>query len=225
MKRYIPILSIALWFQACTPTPPPASNNAAQPTPAGSAASPTPMAIAPKPPADPPPPPEFVLPAGSTLKVRTASSISTKTAKAGDRIAASLAEPLVVDGRVIAPRGANAVLRVVDSDKGGRIKETAHLSVRLAQVTLASGKTVDVQTNAIGRTAPKTVKRDATKVAIASGVGAAIGAIAGQGRGAAIGAGAGAAAGTGVVLATHGKPAVIAAESLLTFSLQSSVKL
>ena len=40
---------------------------------------------------------------------------------------------------------------------------------------------------------------------------------------AAIGAGAGGAAGTGVVLATRGKPAVVAAESVITFRLNAPV--
>jgi hypothetical protein len=50
-----------------------------------------------------------------------------------------------------------------------------------------------------------------------------VGAIAGGGKGAAIGAGIGGAAGTGTVVATRGKPAVLASETRLSFRLQEPV--
>jgi hypothetical protein len=129
----------------------------------------------------------------------------------------------VIDARVIAPRGAAVVGRVSDSNPGGRIKGVAHLSVRLTQLRLADGRTVDLQTNTIARKARTTRKRDAAKIGIGSGIGAGIGAIAGGGVGAAIGAGVGGGAGTGYVLATRGLPAVIPSESRLTFRLSNPV--
>ena len=168
---------------------------------------------------------ESVIPAGIKIKVRTGQRVSTKSAKDGDRVLATLAEPIVVNGRTIAEKGADAVLRVTDSDDGGRVKGVAHISVKLTHLEFQGGRQIDLETNTITRQAKRTRKEDATKVAVASGVGAAIGAIAGGGRGAAIGAGSGAAAGTGVVMATRGEPAEIASESLLTFELRSPAKL
>lgn len=169
----------------------------------------------------------YTLPSGSTIVVRTTSTLSTKTVQQGASFAGSLAEPLTVDGTVIAERGANVTGRVVQSDDGGRIKGRAYIELALSSVRLVNGETASVQTAPFGEEAKSTKGKDAAKVGIASGIGAAIGAIAGGGKGAAIGAGVGAGAGTGAVLATKGDAAVIPAESLIRFRTQSpiSVKL
>lgn len=164
------------------------------------------------------------VPEGTAIRVRTTNALSTKTAAVGETFAASLVEPLVVEGQVIAAKGAAVTGLVSSADDGGRVKGVAHMAVRLTQLKLADGRTVELQTNSFTKLAPQTKKDDALKVGIGSGIGAAIGAIAGGGKGAAIGAGAGAGAGTGVVLATHGKPAVIPSESVLTFRLQNPVE-
>jgi hypothetical protein len=136
-----------------------------------------------------------------------------------------LGQPIVDGDWVVAKKGATVSGVVVDADEGGRVKGVASLTLQLTRLTLADGRTVDLDTSKITRQAQTTKKKDATKVGIGAGIGAAIGAIAGGGKGAAIGAGAGAGAGTGVVLATKGDPAVIASESQLTFRTTSPVKI
>lgn len=167
----------------------------------------------------------YTLPAGSTLRIRTTSTMSTKNLETGAPFSASLAEPLEVDGRVIAERGASVSGRVVNSDPGGRVKGRAMIQVAVTGLQLVNGDSVSVSTNAFEQEADSSVKKDAAKVAIGSGIGAAIGAIAGGGKGAAIGAGVGAGAGTGTVLATRGNDAVIPAESLITFSTRSPISI
>jgi hypothetical protein len=169
-----------------------------------------------------PKPQPVTIDAGTSIRVRTETTLSTKSAKTGDRFTATLAEPIVVDGKEIAPRGSQVEGRVVDSDPGGRVKGVASISVRLTQLRVGS-REVEINTGVIARKAHTTKRKDATEIGIGAGVGAAIGALAGGGQGAAIGAGAGGAAGTGLVLATRGDPAVIAAESLLTFKLTAPV--
>jgi hypothetical protein len=165
----------------------------------------------------------YTLPVGSTIRVRTTSTLSTKSVEQGAAFAGSLAEPIEVDGTVIAARGANVTGRVVTSDDGGRIKGKAFIEIALTSLQLVNGETVAVETAPFGQEAKSSTKKDAAKVGIASGVGAAIGAIAGGGKGAAIGAGVGAGAGTGAVLATKGEAAVIPAESVISFRTQSSI--
>lgn len=185
---------------------------------AEAAAAPAPAAS--KPPAAPPPPREITLPAGTPIVVRTTTALSTKTAANGAPFAASLEKDLTVDGRLIAPKGAEVAGVVVNSDPGGRVKGVASIAVTLTSITTPAGP-LKVDTNNRGAQAKSTVKKDVIKGGIMTGVGAAIGAIAGGGKGAAIGAGAGAAAGTGTAMATRGDPAVIPAESVLTFTLQA----
>ncbi len=163
----------------------------------------------------------FILPEGTPLAVRTATALSTNTHVAGQTFTGHLAQPLLLDGREIAPRGAEVEGTIVESDKGGRVKGQAMLAVQLTRLHAAGGQVVQISTNSASRLARATKKEDAAKIGIGGGVGAAIGAVAGGGRGAAIGAAAGAGAGTGVVLATRGKPAVIGSETLLTFVLRA----
>lgn len=165
----------------------------------------------------------LTLPAGTVLRVRTTNTLSTESVQSGETFTASLEEPLVDGGRTIAREGATVYGKVVNSDKGGRVKGRASLSVRLTELQAANGQRIAINTDSYGVQAASSKKKDATKVAIASGVGAAIGAIAGGGSGAAKGAGVGAGAGGGVVLATRGDAAVIPSESVLTFSLAEPV--
>lgn len=165
------------------------------------------------------------LAAGTVLVVRTTSTLSTKTVKSGDTFAASLEEPLVADGVVVAAKGAAVKGRVVDSDPGGRVKGVASMTVEVTEVTLKDGKVLAVDTSDRGVAARSTKQKDALKVGIGAGVGAAIGAIAGGGKGAAIGAASGGGAGAGLVLATRGEPAVIRAETVLRFPLTAAVEI
>ena len=163
------------------------------------------------------------LAAGTALKVRTTTTLSTDSHKAGDTFMTTLMEPLVQGAWVIAPEGATVDGRIVDADKGGRVEGVARLTIALDRLHTADGGTVDISTHSLTVQAKTTKTEDATKVAIGTGIGAAVGAIAGGGKGAAIGAGAGAGAGTAVVLSTRGDAAEIGSETPLTFELQSAV--
>lgn len=197
-------------------------SNAAVPASTTSAAGAAPAARrAASAPSAPPAPREITLPAGTPIVVRTTTTLSTKTAANGAPFAASLEKDLVVDGRVVAPKGADVSGVVVSSDPGGKVKGVASIAVTLTSISTPAGP-IKVDTNNRGAQAKSSVKKDVIKGGIMTGVGAAIGAIAGGGKGAAIGAGAGAAAGTGTAMMTKGDPAVIPAESVLTFRLSAA---
>jgi hypothetical protein len=172
-------------------------------------------------PTQPAPPREVTLEAGTPVVVRTTTALSTNTNAAGERFAATLAEPLVVGDVVVAPKGAEVEGQIAEADKGGRVKGRARIAVRLVSVTTSNGERLPIATNVVSRIAPATKKKDAMKVGIGAGIGSIIGAIAGGGKGAAIGAGVGGAAGGGAVLATRGDPAKVPAESVLRFRLSA----
>jgi len=163
------------------------------------------------------------LPAGTSVEVRTTSTISSQTHAAGTMFTASLLGPLVSGDRVLAPANSRVEGVVASVSQGGKVKGRSNIALRLTSITLADGRTVNLETRSWGVQARATKKKDAMKIGIGAGVGAAIGAIAGGGKGAAIGAGAGGGAGTGVVLATRGEPAVVAAESRIRFALAAPV--
>jgi hypothetical protein len=160
---------------------------------------------------------------GSVIAIRLGETLDSEKNAVGDSFTASLSEPIVIDGFVIAERGARVSGKVVDRERAGRVKGVAVLQLALTEVTTADNQRVPIVTDAFLQKGPDTTKGDMAKVGIAAGVGAAIGAIAGRGKGAAIGAGAGGAAGTGAVLASRGKPAVLPAETLIRFRVAQAV--
>lgn len=180
--------------------------------------------MAPRPVATPAPPRVYTIPSGTAISVTTSSDLTTKEDRSGQKFTASLNNSIVDGDWVIAKKGAPVEGVIVTSNPGGKVKGTASISVRLERLTLADGRQIDFPTNTFSKAAKTTKKKDAMKIGIGAGIGAAIGAIAGGGKGAAIGAGAGGAAGTGYVLATKGDPAVIPAESQLSFRLTAPVK-
>ena len=160
---------------------------------------------------------------GTVVAVRVGETMTSEQNQSGDSWAGVLAEPVVVDGLVIAERGAEVTGRVTNVKRSGRVKGVGTISITLSRLATADGQRVAISTTSFAGYGKDDTKRDVGKVAIVSGIGAAIGAIAGGGRGAAIGAGAGAGAGTGVVLATRGSPAIISNESLIRFKLSTPV--
>jgi hypothetical protein len=119
----------------------------------------------------------------------------------------------------VAPTGSKVDGRVVEVDKGGRIKGKANLTIELTSLTIGDGRKVEIVTSPVNTEADANKKKDAAKVGIGAGAGAAVGAIAGGGQGAAIGALVG--GGAGAVM--RGEAAVIPAETLIGFELRSPI--
>jgi len=179
---------------------------------------------APPPPPEPPKPNSVTIPAGTLLSVRLGQTLNSERNHSGDTFSATLDQPLVVDGFVIAERGARAQGRVVEVDRSGKVSGLARLNVELVQLTTSDGQHIKVNTGAFERKADTNHKKDAAKIGIGAAIGAAIGAMAGGGKGAAIGAGVGGGAGAGDVLLTRGKEAEIPVETRLSFRLRDPVK-
>lgn len=161
------------------------------------------------------------LPAGSFVTVRVNQLLSSDRNQTGDAFSASLVQPLIVDGVIVAQRGQTIGGRVVEAQKAGRVEGTSHLKIQLTDLTLVDGQVLPVQTQLISRNGPTSVGRDAGAIAGTTALGAATGAAAGWGTGAAIGAGAGAVVGTIGVLLTRGHPTLIGPESVLTFRVET----
>jgi len=156
---------------------------------------------------------------GTVITVRISQALSSDHNQVGDVFSATLTQPVVVHGVVIAQRGQVVAGRVMEAKKAGMVSGVSHLGLSLTSLTLADGQNLPIQSQLLVRKGPTSVGRDVAGVATTTGVGAAIGAAADWGRGAAIGAGAGAAVGILGVLLTRGYPTIVYPESLLTFQL------
>jgi hypothetical protein len=172
------------------------------------------------PPSTPAEPPSITLPVGTEIAIRTIDRIDSKTADLNREYAASLDDPVVVNGVTVAPANASAFLRVTDKQSSGFTRR-ASLSLSLVAVNI-NGQKVKVETGKVDSKSGSQAKRTATGAAVGAGTGAAIGAIAGGGLGAGIGAAAGGAAGTlgGVLM---GKTVEIAPETRFTYTLTQPV--
>jgi hypothetical protein len=160
---------------------------------------------------------------GVLIPVRLVDGLSTERNLGGDTFTATLDRELVVDGFVIAERGARVDGRVVNADRAGKVKGTAMMAIELTRIRTSDGQTVPIQTEWFERRAEVSHENDAAKVGGAAAVGAIIGAIAGGGKGAAIGAGVGGGAGAGDVLLTRGKPVTFPSETRISFRLKAPV--
>ena len=160
---------------------------------------------------------------GTYVTVHVNQWLSSDRNQQGDTFFASLAEPLVVDGVVVAQRGQTVRGRITEAQKAGRVEGTSRLGIELTSLTLVDGQQVNIHSQMVTRNGQTSVGRDAGAIAGTTALGAIVGAGADYGRGAAIGAGAGAAAGILGVLLTRGRPTEISPESMLTFQMEAPV--
>ncbi len=158
-------------------------------------------AAGPAPAASPAParaPRRVTLPTGLPVSVRLNEPLSSDHAAAGATFTASLAEPLIVDGLVIAERGARTTGRVVDAQNSASFNGTSVVKLELTSVFTSDGQKIAISTD------PWTKRASMGKIDGGSTLGAIIGAIAAR-------AGAG------------GMPANVPAESIVRFRLATRV--
>jgi len=186
---------------------------------------------------DPPPPPvgndatygnvpaTLTLAPGSYVTVRVNQWLSSDRNQTGDTFYATLVQPLIVNGVVVARKGATVIGRVSEVKKSHSDSES-RLGLQLTTLSLVDGQQITVQSQVLDRKG-NTVSPGNQAAAVGTGtvIGAGIGAVAGGGVGAAIGAGAGMIASSAGVLLTRGRPTEIYPESMLTFKLDTPVSI
>ena len=160
------------------------------------------------------------VPTGTAITVTIDQSISSKNAKAGQGVVATIAQDVTANGKVVIPKGAHAKLVVSSAQASGRLSTPAKLYLRLKSVEV-HGKTYTIATSSSGKTMGGKGKRDSGFIGGGAGAGALIGGLAGGGKGALIGAGVGAGAGTAGAAATGKKEVEFQAETRLSFTTRA----
>jgi hypothetical protein len=175
----------------------------------------------------PPPPPSPVtgvqIPTGTAITVRMIDSVDSSVARLGQTFRASVDEPVLVNGQTVIPRGADAVVKLVEDQQSGKFAGRAVLTLGLMGITI-NGQTIDTTTGSVSQASSSRGARTAGVVGGGTALGAIIGALAGGGRGAAIGAVSGAAVGAGAQVITKGQQVKIPSETRLNFTLQQPIQ-
>jgi hypothetical protein len=163
------------------------------------------------------------LAAGSWITVRVNQPLSSDRNQPGDSFTATLAQPLIANGFVVARRGQTVAGRVAEAIKAGHVQGTSRLGLQLTELSLVDGQQVPLRTQLVDRKGDTSIGRDVGAVGTTTAVGAAIGAAADGGFGAGMGAIAGAGASIIGVLATRGHATEVYPETMLTFRLEAPV--
>ena len=177
------------------------------------------------------PPPQYqapssgpiTIPAGTWITVRVDQPLSSDHNKDGDYFRATIVQPVVINGLVIAPRGQSATGLVTEAKKAGKVEGTSRLGLELTELGLADGRQLSVKTTLTERRGSTSYGRDAAAIGATTATGAAIGAAVNGGVGAGVGAAAGVVASTIGVLLTRGRPTIVYPESVLSFRLANPV--
>jgi hypothetical protein len=167
--------------------------------------------------------PPVLIRSGVAFRVRTTDPIDVDVAQAGAKFRGAIDDPIMADGEVIVPRGADVVLVAAKVKQGGRFKGSDVIELKVNSISVR-GRVYPVVTSVSETKTSGEGKKTAGKVVGGVGLGSIIGGIAGGGKGAAIGAVAGAATGTAV--AASGQPHLkVPAETRLQFVLQADCKI
>lgn len=163
-----------------------------------------------------------MIPNGTAFRIRTIDPIDVDVAQAGMKFRGSLDDPIMINGEVVVPRGADVVLVASKVQQGGRMKGSDVLELKVNSI-LIRGRKYPVVTSLAQTKTDGEGKKTTRKVVGGAGLGAIIGGIAGGGTGAAIGALAGGAGGT--ILAASGQPHLkVPSETRLEFKLLADLK-
>jgi hypothetical protein len=121
---------------------------------------------------------------GTSVSIRLEQNVSTDRNRSGDLFRGSLDSPLIVNGFVLAERGAHAVGKVEKSERARLFASRADLRLRLTEIGMADGQRVAIQTSAWEEKGVHRSMGEAPKMAAGAALGAVVGALTGAAKGA-----------------------------------------
>jgi hypothetical protein len=162
------------------------------------------------------------IPAGTNIVVRMIDGVDSDRDTVGTTFHASIDQALTVGGETIIPRGADAVVKLVDNKEAGKLTGRAEMTLSLVSIQY-EGKKIDANTQTITKESDARGKSTAKKAGVGAVAGAVLGGVLGGGKGAAVGAAAGAGAGATVEAVSSGPHVKVPSETRLTFILDNPI--
>jgi hypothetical protein len=164
------------------------------------------------------------VPSGAAVRVRTIDPIDINSAQPGMKFRGTLADPVMnLNGSVLIPRGAPVQLSVVSVQKEGRLKGRDRIAVKVDSISF-NGRSLPVVSSVAESRGNRQGRNTLRDAGIGAGAGGLIGGLVGGGTGLAVGALVGGGGGTAVSAATQKSRLTIPAESVLSFQLQSPLR-
>jgi hypothetical protein len=167
-------------------------------------------------------PQTVMVPGGTVVNVRLTQGIDVDSTQTGATFKGLVDDPIMIDGRVVIPRGAAVVIQVASVKQSGTLTGSDRIALKLNSISF-DDRAYEVVTEYAVAQGDGEGKRTAHKVGGGAGLGAIIGAIADGGKGAAIGAVVGGITGT-VVAASGEEHLKLPAETRLQFELTAAVR-
>ena len=161
---------------------------------------------------------ETVLPTATVLRLKLLRSISTASARPGERFFATLTQPVQVDGRSVIPAGTSVTCQIDAAHRASRFSRKPSVSIKALSMHTPGGEVLDFTASVIDTTAPHKLDvdqegrirgavfspMDKVEVGSLAGVGLVAGAVIAGPEGLFIGAASGAALAAGhVVVKRH----------------------
>jgi hypothetical protein len=195
-----------------------------EPEPAPVATTPRPRPTTPRPTTPRPTPtpvnPGVLVPSGTSMSMTMDAEVSTKDKVVGDAFTATLANDVVVDGKVVFPAGSRVSGHVAEAERPGKSSGRGRMVLSYDTIS-AYGKSYSIDTMGAAIQGKSGTAGDATKIVGGAAAGAILGKVLGgkAGTGAAVGA----AAGTGAALLSRGPDPKVEAGQTVTITLDRSV--
>jgi outer membrane murein-binding lipoprotein Lpp len=158
---------------------------------------------------------EVTLPQGTEVQVQLDQPLSSATARVEDRVTASVARPVVAEGRVVIPAGSRVEGTVQSAQPARRPARGGRLDVSIDRQVLADGRSLPQQSRLVSVGQQRAIDRRAAGIgAILGGV---LGEVMGGTKGAIVGVIVG---GAGGIAASGGRNVELPAGATLTLQLE-----
>jgi hypothetical protein len=156
------------------------------------------------------------IPDGTEISVRLEESLSSRTARPEDRIDATVAQAVRVDGMVAIPAGATVSGVVQNVEAARRPARGGRLELSFDQI-IVDGRRMDIRSRVVDLSESRV---DKSKVGLGAVLGGVLGAVLDGGKGAILGAIVG---GGGAVVGTKGDEVELPAGTVVTLRLEQPV--
>jgi hypothetical protein len=157
------------------------------------------------------------------LTIRLEESLSTERNRTGDRFFGTVDSPVVINGLVLADRGATVSGQITRIKRARLLGGKSDLSLILTEITISDGQGVRVETTPWEEKSAHNSIVETPRIAARAALGAVAGALSGSAKGTGVVSANDAGTGPGTRIPANNRNVVLTTERRLTFQLARPV--